>query len=434
MKITSTIISLFIATLLITVSCSTASQKGKFKSAISIPARGNSWVTDTIEDNQSMISDSGLVNWEDTSSVIMTYFRLEKRGLLNLAIRTKVNSGKSKIECTLGNETKIISISNPEFDTIFIGTFNIENTGYQSLKIKGLLKSGKYFAEISEFLISGEATGGKVYFVKEDFYWGRRGPSVHLRYDIPAEAKDIEWFYNEITVPQGNDVYGSYFMANGFTDGYFGIQVNGPDERRILFSVWSPFKTDNPKEIPEDFRIILLKKGDNVLAGEFGSEGSGGQSYKKFMWRAGTTYRFLLKGIPSINKSTDYTAYFFAPETGKWQLIASFRRPKGSRYLGSLYSFLENFWTETGHLTRMGLYSNQWVCTKEGKWYELTGAKFTADATAKKESRLDYSGGLENDAFFLKNCGFFNDRTEINSLFNRKIKGEKPVIDFKSLK
>jgi hypothetical protein len=82
----------------------------------------------------------------------------------------------------------------------------------------------------------------------------------------------------------------------------------------------------------------------------------------------------------------------------------------------------------------MGLYSNQWVCTKEGKWFELTGAKFTADATAKKESRLDYSGGVENDAFFLKNCGFFNDRTEINSLFTRKIRGEKPVIDLKGFK
>ena len=381
-----------------------------------------------------MISDSGITNWTDTGSVIQTYFKPEQPGSINIALRAKVRSGKSRIECSLGEETKKISLSNTEFDTIEIGTFNIMNSGYQSLKLKGLTKSGNYFAEISDILISGEATKGKLIYVEDDFYWGRRGPSVHLRYDIPDNAKDIVWFYNEITVPEGNDVLGSYFMANGFADGYFGIQVNGPDERRILFSVWSPYKTDNPGDIPEDSRIKLLKKGEDVHAGEFGSEGSGGQSYKKFMWKAGTTYSFLLKGEPSVNKSTDYSAYFFDPEVGKWQLIASFRRPKTSNYLKSLYSFLENFRTETGCIARRGLYSNQWVCTKEGKWIEISGAKFTADATAKKESRLDYCGGVEKGAFFLKNCGFFNDKTEINSVFSREITGKKPDVDLKALK
>ena len=41
-------------------------------------------------------------------------------------------------------------------------------------------------------------------------------------------------------------------MANGFGEGYFGIQVNGPNERRVLFSVWSPFKPI----IRETFRRI----------------------------------------------------------------------------------------------------------------------------------------------------------------------------------
>ncbi len=60
---------------------------------------------------------------------------------------------------------------------------------------------------------------------------------------------------------------GSYFMANGFGQGYFGIQVNSASERRILFSVWSPFSTNNPREIPDDQRITLLKKGEPVHAG-----------------------------------------------------------------------------------------------------------------------------------------------------------------------
>jgi hypothetical protein len=37
--------------------------------------------------------------------------------------------------------------------------------------------------------------------------------------------QDIEWFYSELKVPEASDVIGSYFMANGFSEGYFGIQV-----------------------------------------------------------------------------------------------------------------------------------------------------------------------------------------------------------------
>src|SRR5690606_21222867 len=81
------------------------------------------------------------------------------------------------------------------------------------------------------------------------FYWGRRGPSVHLQYQFPRSTP-LTYAYSEITVPKGQDAIGSYFMANGFGEGYFGMQVNSDTERRVLFSVWSPFQTDNPADIP----------------------------------------------------------------------------------------------------------------------------------------------------------------------------------------
>jgi len=414
--------------------CNPASHSDDFRSAIAIPSKGNSWVTNDIPVNEKMITDSGITNWRDSSKIINTFFRIEQTGIIRLALRAKVNSGRSKIKINLGEQTRKITLSNTSFDTIETGSFYINLPGYYSLGMKGDYKTGDTFAEVTDIMITGPAAVGKLYYVKDDFYWGRRGPSVHLRYDIPADAGDIVWFYNEITVPEGNDIPGSYFMADGFADGYFGIQVNSTDERRILFSVWSPYKTDNPDDIPPELRIKLLRKGEEVHSGEFGSEGSGGQSYRKFIWKAGTTYGFLLKGEPSVNNSTDYSAYFFAPETGKWQLIASFRRPGTSSYLRGLYSFLENFLTETGYLTRKGLYSNQWVRNTKGIWYELASVRFTADATAHKESRLDYAGGVENGAFFLKNCGFFNDKTDINSLFNRNKTGKPPEIVFQELK
>jgi hypothetical protein len=405
----------------------------RFLNYLSIPMAGNSWAVNRPGKSKEIITKSGVEGWDNPSTQVNTYFRTGRTGKINLAIRARVKSGRSKLKCRLGKEIKELTINNIDFDTLKIGTFNLENTGYHKLILSGSEKSSGSFAEITDLLISGEAVDGLTRYVKDEFYWGRRGPSVHLNYETPADAGDVEYFYNEITVPEGNDVQGSYFMANGFGEGYFGIQVNSSSERRILFSVWSPYKTDKPNEIPEDQKIILLRKGNSVNAGAFGNEGSGGQSYRRYYWKAGTTYRFLLKGAPSVSSSTDYTAWFFAPENGKWELIAGFRRPKTTTYLKRPHSFLENFIPENGNIPRMAIYSNQWVCNTSGKWSELKKARFTADATARKEARLDYAGGIENGGFFLKNCGFFNEKTDIDSWFARPESGKKPEIDFKYL-
>ena len=330
----------------------------------------------------------------------------------------------------LNGDSKKIAISNTDFTILTLGSFIFQDGGYQKLTIQGLTKTGSTFGEISDVVVSGNLEG--IHYVKDDFYWGRRGPSVHLSYAMPPQEEAI-WFYNEVTVPKSNDVIGSYFMAAGFAEGYFGIQVNSASERRILFSVWSPFKTDNPNAIPEDQKIKLLKRSPSVYAGNFGDEGSGGQSYLRFNWKAGNTYRFLLHGVPSGNNSTDFTAYFFAPEINKWQLIASFNRPKTTTTLKRIHSFLENFIPENGNLSRSAIYSNPWIYTTKGNWLPITKAKFTADATARKGARIDYIGGKAKGGFYLKNCGFFNSSISIDSWLENSEIGKTPEIDFKAL-
>ena len=399
---------------------------------ITIPAGGNSWIISKGGGQNKMLTDTEIKNWTDLKTVTRTYFKTDTDGKMNLGIEAKVPDGISKIKVTIANQSKTIKISNSEYAVIDVGVFKIK-TGYHYVEIEGIDKSGSVVADIKNILLGGPATNGKVYFIKDDFYFGRRGPSVHLTYDLPKD-REIEYFYNEINVPEGEDVIGSYYMANGFKDGYFGIQVNSETERRILFSVWSPFDTQDPKDIPDDHKIILLGKGDEVKTGEFGNEGSGGQSYKVFPWKANATYKFLLKGVPAENNSTDYTAYFLAPEDNQWQLIASFRRPQGSQHLQKLYSFLENFVPSTGNISRQANYNNQWVYTTDREWVELTKAKFTADATARKESRMDYAGGSVGNQFFMQNCGFFSDTTPMDSKFTRTANAIAPIIDFSQLK
>jgi hypothetical protein len=89
--------------------------------------------------------------------------------------------------------------------------------------------------------------------------------------------------------------------------------------------------------------------------------------------------------------------------------------------------------TGTGNQQRMALFGNAWVMDKNGIWTAINAARFTADQTARKRFRLDYAGGVQGNAFFLKNCGFFVPSTPIDSQFNIEKPAQHPVIDFSKL-
>ncbi len=403
-----------------------------------IPTEGNSWFFLSPGADNEQVINPGNTSWTNPQFVHRTYFRLQRAGEVHIGIKAKVASGTSALKVDFDGKQVELNLSSTDFEDVYIGTFEISEPGYYYLDVQGISKESLDFAEISDVLLGGKATSSGVHYINEDyFYWGRRGPSVHLGYEVPAQAGNVHYFYNEVTVPQGSDVIGSYYMANGFGQGYFGCQVNSETERRVLFSIWSPYETDNPDEIPEDQRIELLRKGNDVTVNDFGNEGSGGQSYLKYNWEAGKTYRFLLKGEPSTQApgKTDYTAWFASADDGEWMLIASWRRPITTTYLTNIYSFLENFDTRTGPLAREAYYDNQWILDTSGNWHELTRARFTADATARDKARLDYAGGLADadNGFFLKNCGFFNETTPIDSWFTRPGTGQQPDIDLELL-
>jgi len=417
-----------------------------------IPIGGNAFV---VNSKGAKITEKGIENWTDANEVIKLYFRVSKPGTVSLSIdETAVVDGKSAMEFSINNDPKRIMLDERKKTEVIIGSWLVKDSGYVEVAIKGISKTKKYFPNIVRLNLGGSAIDAKTTYVKNNegnyFYWGRRGPSVHLNYQMP-EKVEAEWFYNEITVPKGNDIIGSYFMANGFAEGYFGIQVNSLTERRVLFSVWSPFNTDNPKEIPESHKIVMLKKGTAVHAGEFGNEGVGGQSYLKYNWKAETTYKFLLHAAPGTaapkpnpvdgtvdlvnvpDSTTTYTAYFFSPELNQWQLIASFKRPKTQTYLTRLHSFLENFIPENGNETRKVVFSNQWICDTKGNWIELNKARFTIDNTGRINYRKDYLGGLLANGFYLQNCGFFNNFLPPNTTLTRVILNKKPTIAFDRL-
>jgi hypothetical protein len=315
------------------------------------------------------------------------------------------------------------------------GEFSVP-ASYVKIDLVGVSKEGKHYAlEVQHLLVSNYQ--GKINYVAEGFHFGRRGPSVHLNWVVDHLAQPVEYFYNEVSVPEGRDPVGQYAMAIGCGEGYFGIQHNEESLRKVLFSIWANHTENDPSLVKSETEIKLIKQGsDKVKVGVFGNEGSGGQTFMPYDWKPGQTYKFLLRGVPVEGKnSTQFSAWFNDPEFGdEWNLIARLEKPLKSTYLKGIYSFLENFAPDLGYLERRAHYGNQWARTADGVWHEITSAKFSEDATALAGKRVDFTGGVEDGQFFLDNCGFCNDGTlPYGTLLTREPKGVEPNIDISAL-
>lgn len=200
--------------------------------------------------------------------------------------------------------------------------------------------------------------------------------SVHLGYPAPEGTA----FYNEAAVETSAD--GTYFMVCGWSKGYFGVQELGKGKKVLLFSVWDPTAGDDPKKVKEEDRVKLLHKDEAVRVGRFGNEGTGGQSFFDYDWKAGETYKFLVTARPDGEKRTAYAGYFYHPESKGWKHLVTFSTITNGKLLDGYYSFVEDFRRNKVSATqeRSVRFGNGWVKGKDGTWVALTKARFTADA------------------------------------------------------
>ncbi|HEX5344396.1 MAG TPA: DUF5077 domain-containing protein [Duganella sp.] len=382
---------------------------------------GNAFITSAPAGAAEIINDNGLANWNNASTVTSAYFRMAAAGSVTLGLDARLaGSNNSTIRVTVNGTPFTVALAGTATKTYAVGTVNVAAPGYVKVDLQGLSKDGGYFGDVSALKVT---TASTINYANDaaNYYWSRRGPSVHMGYTTPANT---EYFYNEMTIPTGQDPIGSYFMANGFSGGYFGIQVKSTTERWILFSVW---------DADSGAKTTLVSKGAGVVDNSFGGEGTGGQSYLVYNWIAGNTYRFITRARPDGSGGTNFSAWFYAPETGVWRYIATWKRPATVTYLTSNHSFLENFIDTNGYTGRRVQYGNQWARNANGTWSEVTAGRLTGDATVTNAQRMDYAGGLENGRFYLRNGGFFADYVPVNQNFTRPATGQQPTVDVNSL-
>lgn len=362
-------------------------------------------------------SRRGVTGWTGQDVSIQFYVQLQTSGRLTLALKMSLpDSDDTSISVSAAKKTftvKVPKTARNEFVQVPVGSVDIKQAGYFLITLKGLRRKGHSFGDIQALVLSGSATKGIHFNTKPR----RNAASVHLWYPTP-KGHNVEWFYNEITVPRGADPIHSYYMACGFSRGYYGIQVNSPTERRVIFSIWdSGNEGVDRNKVKEEDRVKLLAKGAGVVAHGFGNEGTGGHSHWVHSWKTGTTYRFLVHARPE-KTATIYTAYFHLADPDKWKVIASFRAPKDGKHFRGLYSFVENFGGATGHFYRKAHFGRQWFRNDRGQWHELKQSHFTHDPTGRKERR-DYGGGPEASGFYLFNGGFRPATAKYGDRFTR---------------
>lgn len=228
--------------------------------------------------------------------------------------------------------------------------------------------------------------------------------SVHLAYQ--AEKGDA--FYNELTPVDSAD--GTYFMACGWSKGYFGIQELANGKKLVIFSVWDPAGGDDPSKIDEAKRVKLLHQDKSVRVKRFGNEGTGGQSFFDYDWKLKETYRFLVTAKPDGDDRTAYSGYFFVPEEKAWKHLVTFSTlTEKNEQLRGYYSFIEDFRRNKISTTkvRRAEFTNGWIKSADGEWRPLSKARFTADSNPV----LNIDAGARGTKFFLATGGEIENET-----------------------
>lgn len=367
--------------------------------------------------------ETGITRWRSPEQTINWYGKFAATGALNATVEmTLAENDTTRFRLSIGQQSREATVASKGKETVSVdfGSFTVDSLGHHRITLIALDEPGQPLAEVQTLLLDGPATDNVHFNMKER----RNSASVHLAYPV---AKDIEVAAFSCEVTAIEDPVTTYYMATGWHRGYFGMQVNSPTERRIIFSVWdSGNEAISRDKVSDDDRVKLMDKGEDVFTGDFGNEGTGGHSHLKVMWKTGEKQRFVVTARPVDKTFTIYSGYWYRNDEKKWMLISSWKAPKEGGYMTGLYSFSENFGGSTGHLYRKALFGNQWIRTSQGQWIELTEAKFSHDATGKAD-RFDRSMGVENGLFYLSHGGFTDEFTKFGQQFTRPATGQAPT-------
>ncbi len=365
---------------------------------------------------------AGVRDWKTSDQRVVWFGQFTNAGAVEASVEFNLPAGgEARFRLKVGSQGAEASVKGTDGASVVadFGEFKIAESGFVKFDLEMLAAPKSGAVGVRSLALDGPAVAGALFNLKPR----RNAASVHLAYPVP-EVTNIDQVYCEVTAVE-EPVY-TFYMACGWNRGYFGMQINSPTERRIIFSVWdSGNEAVDRKKVSAEDLVTLVGKGPGVYSGDFGNEGTGGHSHLKYLWKTGEKQRFWLKAEVPDPTHTIYSGYWFHPEKKEWMLISSWKAPKAGKYLRGLHSFSENFGGDNGHLRRKALYGNQWYHTTDGDWHEILVATFSHDGTGRGD-RLDRFMGVEGGQFFLSHGGFVPGYCAFGDRFTRPALGAKP--------
>ena len=155
-----------------------------------IPFQGNAYATT----GSSKLDSKGFA-LSRADDVVSLFFHVDRAADLKLALKA---AGESAIRASVAGQSFTASLRATDAGPLELGTALIATAGYVRVDFSGSAKT-----LLSALVVDPSSADVVVSQVKDNadnrFYWGRRGPSVHLRYEAPKDTA-LAWFYNEITV------------------------------------------------------------------------------------------------------------------------------------------------------------------------------------------------------------------------------------------
>ncbi len=218
----------------------------------------------------------GASRWSDSEQSLNWYGLFRKTGALNVKVECKLKTGSTgKFRMRIGETLHTAEAVGKSDELVILdfGDFEISSPGYVRFQLESLNGDAESVGSIQTLILNGDAAGDAHFNLKER----RNAASVHLMYPVSRET-NIAAFYCEVTAVE--DPVTTFYMACGWHRGYFGMQVNSPTERRIIFSVWdSGNEAVDRNKVADENRVKLMDKGEGVYTGDFGNEGTGGHSH-----------------------------------------------------------------------------------------------------------------------------------------------------------
>jgi hypothetical protein len=108
---------------------------------VSVPLGGNAWGSLRADGSRAPVDSNGITGWSDASASYTVWFRMSRPGPIDLSFVAAVPGGSSSLSVSISGVRHVLDWRGKNMMARAAGRWEIVDTGYQAVDIRGLSKS-----------------------------------------------------------------------------------------------------------------------------------------------------------------------------------------------------------------------------------------------------------------------------------------------------